>query len=126
MLYDENFEGFHMIISKNEIKDDLLLPIKNIPNKLNDKYYKFNFFYALSKNVILHIDDFLSIMKNSLQLGNQIMFLDLQNDYVEDYNREIKDLNLAVSHNINKIKYILEYKIYTLKEGYFIYYAQKY
>lgn len=125
MLYDDNFEGFHVVISKNEIKDDLFLPIKNTPNKLNTNNYKFDFFYVLSENVLSQIDEFLSIMTNSVQLGNQILFLDLQDDYIEDYERKIKGLNLAISHNINEIKYILEYKMYTLKEAYFIYYEQK-
>ena len=44
---------------------------------------------------------------------------------MEDCNRKIIDLNLAISHNINRIKYILEYNMYTLKDGYHIYYEQK-
>ena len=125
MLYDNNFEGFHVVISKLELKDDYFLPIKNVPNKLNVQYYKFKYFYVLSDKVISNIDKFLLILTNSVQFGNQIIFLDLQDDCIDDCNRKIIDLNLAISHNINRIKYILEYNMYTLKEGYHIYYEQK-
>lgn len=108
MLYDDNFEGFHVVISKNEIKDVLFLPIKNIPNKLNAKYYKYKFFYVLSENVFLNVDKILSIITNSVQLGNQIIFLDLQDDYIDDCDCKIQDLNLAIYHNINKIYIIIK------------------
>ena len=101
------------------------MPIKNVPNKLNDKYYKVKYFYVLSDKVISNIDKFLLILTNSVQFCSQIIFLDLQDDCIEDCNRKIIDLNLAISHNINRIKYILEYNMYTLKEGYHIYYEQK-
>ena len=78
MLYDNNFEGFHVVISKLELKDDYFLPIKNVPNKLNIQYYKFKYFYVLTDKVISNIDKLLLILTNSVQFGNQIIFLDLQ------------------------------------------------
>ena len=101
MLYDDNFDSFHVVISKNEIKRDLLLQIKNVPNELNAQYFKY--FYVSSDIVISNIDKFLLFLTNSVQFGNQIILIDLQDDFIEDCNRKIIDLNLAISHNINRI-----------------------